>query len=414
MENCGFLWLLAEKIKVCIVLPTFAPSLYFQLLSMSTFVSKLPHVGTSIFSVMSSLADQHGAINLSQGFPNFQPAERLQDLVYENMRRGANQYAPMPGLLALRERIAEKIALLYGTTVNPVSEITITAGGTQAIFCAIAAFVRPGDEVILLEPCYDSYRPSVEVVGGKAVPYTLAAPDYRIDWAAVGQLITPNTRMICLNTPNNPTGTVLSASDMAALEALLRGTDILVMSDEVYEHLIYDGEEHASVLRYPDLYARSLAIYSFGKTYHNTGWKTGYCVAPPDLTVEFRKAHQFCVFSANHPLQAAFAEFMADPAEYLGLPNFYQQKRDFFLDVMSQTRFRPLECKGTYFQLFDYSGLSDEPDLAFCKRLTVEYGVAAIPVSAFHSDGRDDRVIRLCFAKTEDLLVEAGQRLSRV
>lgn len=376
--------------------------------------SKLPNVGTTIFTVMSGLASQVGAINLSQGFPNFDPSRRLQALVTEHMAKGANQYSPMPGLPALRERIAEKIARMYGATVSADAEITVTAGGTQAIFCAIAAFVRPGDEVILLEPCYDSYRPSVETVGGVAIPYALSAPDYRVDWAAVGRLISPRTRMLCINTPQNPTGTILRDADMRALENLLRGTNVILMSDEVYEHLIFDGEAHASVLRYPELYARSLAIYSFGKTYHNTGWKTGYCVAPPELTREFRKVHQFNVFSANHPMQAAFADFMADPGEYLGLPDFYQQKRDFFLQAMAGTRFRPLSCKGTYFQLFDYSAISDEADLDFCKRLTTEFGVAAIPVSSFYSDGKDEKVVRFCFAKTEDLLEKAGKLLERV
>lgn len=376
--------------------------------------SKLPNVGTTIFTVMSGLANQVGAINLSQGFPNFNPSEKLQRLVNEHMAKGDNQYSPMPGVPLLRERIAEKIERMYSAKVNPDTEITVTAGGTQAIFCAIAAFVRPGDEVILLEPCYDSYRPSVETVGGVAVVPALSAPDYKVDWATVAKLITPRTRMLCINTPQNPTGTILRESDMLAINDLLRGTDVLLMSDEVYEHLIFDGEKHASVLRYPELYARSLAIYSFGKTYHNTGWKTGYCVAPPELTREFRKVHQFNVFSANHPMQAAFADFMADPAEYLGLPGFYQQKRDFFLQAMSGTRFRPLACKGTYFQLFDYSAISDEPDLDFCKRITTEFGVAAIPVSSFYSDGRDEKVIRFCFAKTEDLLERAGKLLEKV
>ena len=376
--------------------------------------SKLPNVGTTIFTVMSGLANQVSAINLSQGFPNYNPSERLQALVSEHMAMGANQYSPMPGLPALRERIAAKMALMYGANINPETEITITAGGTQAIFCVIAAFVRPGDEVILLEPCYDSYRPSVETVGGTAIVHALSAPDYRVDWQAVKQLITPRTRMLCINTPQNPTGTILRAEDMVALNDILRGTDVLLMSDEVYEHLIYDGESHASVLRFPELYQRSLAIYSFGKTYHNTGWKTGYCIAPPELTKEFRKVHQFNVFSANHPMQAAFADFMADTGEYLGLPEFYQQKRDFFLQAMSGTRFKPLHCAGTYFQLFSYGHLSDESDLDFCKRLTTEFGVAAIPVSSFYSDGRDEKVIRLCFAKTEDLLEQAGKLLERV
>lgn len=376
--------------------------------------SKLPNVGTTIFTVMSGLANQVGAINLSQGFPNFNPSPRLQQLVTEHMAMGDNQYAPMPGLITLRERIAAKMQAMYGANLNPESEITVTAGGTQAIFCVIAAFVRPGDEVILLEPCYDSYRPSVETVGGVAVVHQLSAPDYTVDWEAVRRLITPRTRMLCINTPQNPTGTILRAHDMLKINEILKGTDVLLMSDEVYEHLIYDGEPHASALCFPELYARTLAIYSFGKTYHNTGWKTGYCIAPPELTREFRKVHQFNVFSANHPMQAAFADFMADPAEYLGLPEFYQQKRDFFLQAMANTRFKPLHCAGTYFQLFEYGHLSEESDLDFCKRLTTEYGVAAIPVSSFFTDGKDQKVIRLCFAKTNDLLERAGKALERV
>jgi methionine transaminase len=376
--------------------------------------SKLPNVGTTIFTVMSGLAQQTGAINLAQGFPNYNPSPRLQQLVTEHMARGNNQYAPMPGLLSLRERIAQKVSDLYGASISPDTEITVTAGGTQAIFCIIAAFVRPDDEVILLEPCYDSYRPSVETVGGRVVTYSLSAPDYQVDWGEVKKLLTPRTRMICINTPQNPTGTILREADMMALNDMLRGTDVIVMSDEVYEHLIFDGEAHASVLRYPELYARSLAVYSFGKTYHNTGWKTGYVVAPPELTREFRKVHQFNVFSGNHPMQAAFADFMADPSEYLGLPDFYQKKRDFFQKIMTNTRFKALPCSGTYFALFGYAQLSDMPDLDFCKHLTHEYGVAAIPVSSFFSDAKDEKVIRLCFAKTEDLLEKAGKALERV
>ncbi|MEY3194491.1 MAG: hypothetical protein RIQ78_588 [Bacteroidota bacterium] len=376
--------------------------------------SKLPNIGTNIFSVMTGLANQYGAINLSQGFPNFNPSERLQRLVMDHMAMGDNQYAPMPGLIGLREKIAAKMEALYGASICPDTEITITAGGTQAIFCVIAAFVRPGDEVILLEPCYDSYRPSIETVGGVPVVHALSAPDYQVDWDAVSRLIGPKTRMLCINTPQNPTGTVLRRSDMEKIETMLRGTEVLLMSDEVYEHLIYDGEQHASALCFPELYARTLAIYSFGKTYHNTGWKTGYCVAPPILTREFRKVHQFNVFSANHPMQAAFSDFMAEPAEYLGLPAFYQQKRDFFLEAMRNTRFKPLHCSGTYFQLFEYQHLSDEADLDFCKRLVADFGVAAIPVSSFFSNGKDEKVIRLCFAKTEDILEKAAKALEKV
>lgn len=376
--------------------------------------SKLPQVGTTIFTVMSSLAAQHGAINLSQGFPNFDPAPRLQRLVFQKMKSGANQYSPMPGLLPLRERVAEKFEAMYGIPIHPETEVTITAGGTQAIFCAIAAFVGQGDEVLMTEPCYDSYRPSVETVGGVAVPIPLHAPDYQIDWAEVGRKITPRTRMICLNTPQNPTGRTLKKADWLALSALLRGTDIILLSDEVYEHLIYDGQQHQTALAFPELRERTVAVYSFGKTFHNTGWKTGYTLASPELTREFRKIHQFNVFSANHPIQAALAEFMAQPKEYLGLPKFYQKKRDFFQKTMASTRFRALPCEGTYFQLYDYSRISDEPDFDFCRRLTIDFGVAAIPISSFFSDGQDERVIRFCFGKTLDLLERAGELLMKV
>ena len=378
-------------------------------------LSKLPDIGTTIFTLMSSLAQEHGAVNLSQGFPNFDPDPKLRRMVYEHMERGANQYSPMPGVPLLRQRLAAKIARTYpGVAVNPDTEITITAGGTQALFSAIAAFIGPGDEAILIEPCYDSYRPAVETMGGKVVAYPLSAPDYRIDWQEVAALISPRTRLLCINTPCNPTGTTLDQNDLDALAAILRDTNIVLLSDEVYEHLIYDGLSHATVLAHPELRERSLAVYSFGKTFHNTGWKTGYVVAPDYLTTEFRKVHQFNVFSANHPIQAALAEYLGDPSTYEGLPAFYQRKRDFFLEVMQKTRFKPLKCSGTYFQLFDYSGISDEHDLDFCKRITKEYGVAAIPVSAFFTNKKDEKVIRLCFAKTEDVLEEAAKRLEQV
>lgn len=376
--------------------------------------SKLPNVGTTIFTVMSALANKHGAINLSQGFPNYNPADRLQQLVTEHMRAGDNQYAPMPGLPLLRERIAAKMAALYGANIHPEHEVTVTSGGTQALFTAIAAFVHPADEVILMEPCYDSYRPSVEVMGGVPVVYALEAPDFRVDWQKLGNLITPRTRMLIINTPNNPTGSLLRDADMRALEALLKNTGIILLSDEVYEHLVFDGEQHASVLRYPGLYERSLCVYSFGKTYHNTGWKTGYCIAPPELTREFRKVHQFNVFSSVMPLQAAFADYMEDASQYLGLPAFYQKKRDFFQNALAGSRFNVLPCDGTYFQLCDYSAISDESEMVFCERLTVEYGVAAIPVSPFYSDGRNQQLLRFCFAKTEELLAQAGEKLLAV
>lgn len=377
-------------------------------------VSKLPNVGTTIFTVMSALANKHGAINLSQGFPNYNPSDRLQQLVSDHMRAGDNQYAPMPGLPLLRERIAAKMQALYGANLDPEKEITVTAGGTQAIFTAIAAFVHPGDEVILIEPCYDSYRPSVELMGGVPVVYALEAPHFRVNWQQLGSLITPRTRMLIINTPNNPTGTLLRDADMVHLEVLLKNTGVILLSDEVYEHLVYDGEQHASVMRYPGLYERSLCVYSFGKTYHNTGWKTGYCIGPEALMREFRKAHQFNVFSSVMPLQAAFADYMEDASQYLSLPAFYQQKRDFFQKVIAGSLFKALPCDGTYFQLCDYSAISDEPERAFCERLTVEYGVAAIPVSSFYSDGRNQKLLRFCFAKTEELLSRAAEKLLAV
>lgn len=376
--------------------------------------SKLPEVGTTIFTVMSALANKHNAINLSQGFPNFPSSQRLNDLVYQYMQKGFNQYAPMPGVPLLRERIAEKVYQQYGTSIKADTEVTITAGATQAIFTAIAAFIRPGDEVIILEPAYDSYRPAIEVNGGKAVPYRLKAPDYKVDWLLLHKLVTPATRMIIINTPHNPSGSTLKAKDMQELQVLTDDTDILVLSDEVYEHLVYDGAYHQSVLRYPGLWQRSLATYSFGKTFHNTGWKVGYCLAPEHLMNEFRKVHQFNVFSVNTPMQYALADYLSDASTYESLPSFFQQKRDFFLEAMDGSRLKPLPCEGTYFCNFDYSAISEEEDRAFAKRMTTEYGVAAIPVSAFYSGPTDDKVIRLCFAKTEETLAKAGELLARI
>ncbi len=375
--------------------------------------SKLPNVGTTIFTVMSALANEHNAINLSQGFPDFPSSQRLIDLVTRAMQKGFNQYAPMAGVPALREAIARKISDMYSISVHP-DEITVTSGATQALFTAISAFVRPGDEVVILEPAYDSYRPAVEVNGGLPVIYEMQAPDYKIDWSAVQQLFSDRTRMIIINTPHNPTGTILRNEDLQALERIVAGTEILVLSDEVYEHLIYDGEEHQSVLRFPNLRERSLVVYSFGKTFHNTGWKMGYCVAPQDLMAEFRKVHQFNVFSVNTPMQYALAEFLKTPEEYLGLNDFYQQKRDFLAQVMDGSPLKPFPSKGTYFQLFDYKNISVEPDKEFAKRLTTEFGVAAIPISVFYSSGRDEHVIRLCFAKKEETLREAGKLLSKI
>lgn len=382
-----------------------------------TLQSKLPHIGTTIFTVMSALAEQHKAINLSQGFPNFDTPEILKQLVSQYMASGMNQYAPMAGVPLLRERLAHKIELMYGQSVDPMAEITITAGGTQALFTAIMTFVHQGDEVILIEPAYDSYAPSIELCGGRVVPYRLEYPDYAINWQKLEALITPKTRMIIINTPHNPIGKILKNSDLEHLAQITEGSDILVLSDEVYEHLVFDGQPHASVLRYPDLFKRSLAVYSFGKTFHSTGWKMGYVVAPDYLMSEFRKVHQFNVFSVNTPVQYAIADFLEDANHYLSLPTFYQNKRDYFLKLMKNSRFVPLKSEGTYFQLFDYQAISDKNDVDFCKWLTIEKGVAAIPVSVFYSDTegvKSSKVIRLCFAKTEDMLTEAAERLCKV
>ena len=378
-----------------------------------TIHSKLPNVGTTIFTIMSGLADQHGAINLSQGFPNFDTPEELKRLVAHYINKGMNQYAPMPGLPILRGRLADKIEKLYGQNIDPTTEITITVGGSQALFTAISAFVHAGDEVILIEPAYDSYAPSVELCGGKVVPYKLAPPQYDINWEDFQKLITPKTRMIMINTPHNPSGKTLKTSDLQMLDKITEGSDILVLSDEVYEHLIFDGQLHQSILRYPNLFKRSMAAFSFGKTFHATGWKMGYIVAPEYLMREFRKVHQFNVFSVNTPMQYAIADFLEDENTYLSLPDFYQKKRDYFLELMSESRFKPLKSEGTYFQLFDYQDISDEDDFTFSKRLTTEFGVAAIPVSVFYSDNTDydSKIIRLCFAKTEETLEKGAERL---
>jgi len=376
--------------------------------------SKLPNVGTTIFTVMSALANKHRAINLSQGFPNFDCPDRLKKLVAHYMDEGFNQYAPMAGVPVLRKRLSEKIERIYGTAIHPDTEITLTAGATQALFTAISTFVKPGDEVVLIEPAYDCYRPAVELNGGIPVAYELSAPDYSIDWQLLRKRITIKTRMIVINNPQNPTGKIFKKEDLEELQALTSGTDILILSDEVYEHLVYDGLAHQSIFRFPQLLERSLVTFSFGKTFHNTGWKMGYCAAPNYLMKEFRKVHQFNVFSVNTPIQHALAEFLENPEEYLGLNAFYQRKRDFFLEVMKGSRLKPVDCEGTYFQLFDYQTISNEKDTEFANRMTIEFGVAAIPVSAFFSSGKDEKMIRLCFAKTEDLLEKAGKLLRKI
>ena len=376
--------------------------------------SKLPNVGTTIFTVMSALANEHKAINLSQGFPNFDCPQRLKDLVNHYLQSGMNQYCPMAGVGVLRERLAEKVENLYNLQVDPGNEITVVAGATQGIFTAITAFVRKGDEVILIEPAYDCYAPGIEVVEGIPVAYELSAPEYRINWIEIEQMVTSRTRMIIINTPHNPIGKTLKAEDLKELQRITTGTDILVLSDEVYEHLVYDGALHQSVLRYPELFKRSLAVYSFGKTFHNTGWKVGYVVAPGYLMKEFRKVHQFNVFTVNSFVQYGIADFLQEPEFYLSLSDFYQRKRDFFQDAMEGCPLQPLTSEGTYFQLFEYGHLSDMPDTEFAKWMTTEIGVAAIPVSVFYTNRKDEKMIRLCFAKTEDLLEKAGALLRKM
>jgi methionine aminotransferase len=376
--------------------------------------SKLPGVGTTIFTVMSRLAQEYNAINLSQGFPDFDCAKELRDLVTKYVNAGLNQYPPMAGVPQLRERIAAKVESLYGATYDPEHEVTVVPGATYGIFTAIAAMVRPGDEVILFEPAYDSYAPSVEVNGGVPVYVQLRYPDYSIDWNAVQIAITPRTRMVVINTPNNPTASVLSGEDMRMLESLLRGTDIVVVSDEVYEHLVFDGHRHESVTRFPGLAERSFAVYSFGKTYHVTGWKMGYVLAPKELMAEFRKVHQFNVFVTNGPLQYALAEFMEDRDAYLSLADFYQKKRDFFLEGIRGSRFRPLPSRGTFFQNLAYDAISDEKDTELAVRLTREKRIASIPVSVFYRTPPDHKVLRFCFAKSEETLARGAEILRSI
>ena len=382
---------------------------------MVTLPSKLPEVGTTIFTVMSRMAMEHGAINLSQGFPDFSSPQALLDKVTQHMAAGRNQYAPMPGVLPLREAIAEKIESLYAARYDVETEITVTAGATQAIFTAIAACVRPGDEVIVFAPVYDSYAPGIALNGGKTVYATLGFPDFRPDWDEVRALITPKTRMIIINTPHNPSGAVWTASDLMALESLTRNTDIVVVADEVYEHVVFDGAIHQSVARYPGLRERSFVVSSFGKTYHITGWKVAYCYAPKALMAEFRKAHQFVVFVVNHPVQLALADFMREQPRFApDLAAFYQVKRDFFRGQLEGSRFQLLPCGGTYFQLARYDAITDEADTEFAQRLTREHGVAVIPVSVFYPLGDDHRVVRFCFAKSEQTLAAAGELLRNV
>ncbi|MGN6534016.1 MAG: methionine aminotransferase [Ginsengibacter sp.] len=373
--------------------------------------SKLPNTGQTIFTVMSSLAAEYKAINLGQGTPDFEMNKALIELVSKAMRDGHNQYTHRNGLLSLREGIAEKVDFLYHNKVNPETEITITPGGTYAIYTALTAVLNPGDEVIVLEPAYDSYVPNIKVNGAVPVLIQLAYPDYKIDWNLIKEKITTRTKMIMLNSPHNPTGRILNEYDISQLRNTIEGTGIFILSDEVYEHIIFDGHKHQSILKYPDLFARSFVTFSFGKVYHCTGWKAGYCIAPEPLMKEFLKVHQYNCFCTNSPFQYALANFIQNKDEYLQLGNFLQHKRDYFQNLMSQTKFKPLPSYGSYFQLYSYEGLNNESEVDFAKKLAIEAGVATIPVSAFYQNGKDDKVLRFCFAKKEKTLKDAIERL---
>lgn len=376
--------------------------------------SKLPAQGTTIFSVMSKLAAENKAINLSQGFPDFNCSDRLIELVYENMKKGFNQYAPMQGVIELREQIAILIENLYGTKYNPDTEITVTAGATQAIYTAIASVVKEEDEVIVFEPAYDCYTPAIIVAGGKPVYVQLSQPDFSINWSAVKKLITHRTKLIIINTPHNPSGAILSENDLKELEKLTNNTDILVLSDEVYEHMVFDDKKHQSIARFKNLAERSFLISSFGKTVHTTGWKMAYVAAPENLMTEFRKIHQYLVFACNTPIQYALAEYLKDKNNYLELKHFYQDKRDKFIKLVSGSRFRLEPSAGTYFQLLNYKNITDEKDTDFAVRLTKEHKLAAIPLSAFYHEKDDNKLLRFCFAKKDETLEKAAEIICKV
>ena len=376
--------------------------------------SRLPQVGTTIFTVMSALATEHGAVNLGQGFPDFDCDPALIDAVNQAMKAGHNQYPPMAGLLALREMVAQKVATLYGHTYDPAQEITITAGATQAIITAILCAVHPGDEVVVLEPCYDSYAPNIELAGGKVVRVPLTPRTFRPDFAALAAALTPRTRALIINSPHNPSATVWTREEMQRLAALLAPTDILLISDEVYEHMVFDQAPHVSASCIPELAERAFVVSSFGKTFHVTGWKVGTVCAPAALTAEFRKVHQFNVFTVNTPVQMGIAQYLKSSEPYMSLPAFYQRKRDLFVEGLKKTRLKPLHTQGTYFQCVDYSQVSDLPEAQFCRWLTTQAGVAAIPLSAFYDAGFEQGLVRLCFAKKDDTLVQALDRLQRI
>ena len=377
------------------------------------FDSKLPAVGTTIFTVMSRLAAECGAINLSQGFPDFDPDPALVDAVARHMRDGQNQYAPMQGVAVLRQAVARKFAEFYGASYDPETEITVTSGGTEALFDAVAAVVRPGDEVVVIEPCYDSYVPAIELNGGIPVVARMRLDDFSIDWDDVRKAIGTRTRLLIINSPHNPSGATLTEDDIGQLRSIVDGTRVLILSDEVYEHIIFDGVRHESMARYPDLARRSFIVGSFGKTFHTTGWKVGYCAAPAPLSNEFRKVHQFVTFATHTPTQHALAEFV-QPNMLAALGPFYQAKRDRFLELTAGSRFRPLACRGSYFQLMDYSQISDETDVEFATRLTREHGVASIPLTPFLYRQKAPRIVRFCFAKKMETLERAAERLVRL
>lgn len=376
--------------------------------------SRLPQVGTTIFTVMSALAAEHGAVNLGQGFPDFDCDPALIDAVSQAMKAGHNQYPPMAGLLALREVVAQKVATLYGHAYDPAQEITITAGATQAIITAVLCAVHPGDEVVVLEPCYDSYAPNIELAGGKVVRVPLTPRTFRPDFAALAAALTPRTRALIINSPHNPSATVWTRQEMQRLAALLAPTDILLISDEVYEHMVFDQAPHVSASCIPELAERAFVVSSFGKTFHVTGWKVGTVCAPAALSAEFRKVHQFNVFTVNTPVQMGIAQYLKSPEPYMSLPTFYQRKRDLFVEGLKKTRLKPLHTQGTYFQCVDYSQVSGLPEAQFCRWLTTQAGVAAIPLSAFYEAGFEQGLVRLCFAKKDDTLVHALDRLQRI
>jgi methionine aminotransferase len=379
-----------------------------------TIISKLPNVGTTIFTVMSQLAVEHGAVNLGQGFPDFPMSEELTDLVAKAMKDGNNQYVHMAGYPALREALAAKASELYNAQLNPLAEITITPGGTYAIYTALTTVLQPGDEVIVFEPAYDSYIPNIEINGAKAVRIALQFPNYSIPWDIVRSKLTARTRMIMINSPHNPTGAVLSETDMKELASIVEGTNIFILSDEVYEHLIFDGIAHQSILKYPALFERSFVCFSFGKTYHCTGWKLGYCIAPPTLMNEFRKVHQFNCFTCDTPKQVALAIYLSNKEAYLHLGRQIQAKRDFFRELMNNTPFKCIPSHGSYFECYSYAGFSEESDKDLAIRLTKDFGIATIPVSAFYQNGEDNKVLRFCFAKKEETLEKAVAMLKNL